>query len=90
MIDETPTPFAIARTVWIGPACGFVCSVIMTLVGRKLDYEYRREASMSVYFVVMMLVSGYYNGKLRARPAEVVGLAILFAAGAVAIARWLR
>ena len=90
MRDETRTPFAIARTAWIGPACGLVCSMIMILIGRRLDYQYRHEASMSVYFLVMILVSGYYNGKLGTQPAGVVGLAILGAAGAVAMVRWFQ
>ncbi len=77
-----------ARTAWIGPAWGLVCAALVTLIGRTADFEYRREASMAVFFLVFVLVSGYYNGRLKTRPASVVGLAIVSATVAAVIARW--
>jgi hypothetical protein len=43
---------------------------------------------MAAFFVVSIMVSGYYNGSLKTRPAVVVGLAIVFAAVAAAIMHW--
>jgi hypothetical protein len=76
------------RAAWIGPASGFACSVLVTLIGRATDFAYRRETSMAVFFLVSILVTGYYSGRLTRRPASVVGLAIVASAVAVAIARW--
>jgi hypothetical protein len=53
-----------------------------------MKWEYRHEASMEVFFVVSILVAGHYNGRLRNRPASVVGVALVFGVIGGAIARW--
>ena len=76
------------REVWIGPAAGFVCSALVTLIGRKVGFEYRRETSMAVFFVVSVLVTSYLNGQLRAQPARVTAFAIVTAAVSAAIVHY--
>lgn len=72
------------KRTWIPPACGFATSALITLIGRATDFEYRREASMAMFYVVMVLVGGYYDGRLMTRPVAVIGVAVLFGAfGAV-------
>ena len=77
-----------ARSAWIGPAWGFVCSALVTLIGGAAGFPYRHEASLAVFFVVFVLVSSYYNGRLKTQPAYVVGLAMVGAAVGAAIAHW--
>ena len=77
-----------ARDAWIGPASGFVCSALVTLIGRSAEFEYRREASMAVFFVVAVLVGGFYSGRLKSQPAGVVALAFFAAVVSVAMVRW--
>ena len=77
-----------ARESWIGPASGFVCGVAVLLIGRTFELEYRRELSSGVFFLVMVLVGGYYNGKLSKEPFAVVGWALLGACIGVAISHW--
>ena len=77
-----------AREAWIGPASGFVCSVLVTLIGRRAGFEYRRETASAVFFVVSVFVTGYFNGQLRARPAWIVALAIVSAFAGAAIVHY--
>ena len=77
-----------ARDAWIGPVSGFVCSVVVTLIGRSANFEYRREASMIVFFLVSVIVSGFYNGRLKTHPAGTLALALFAAAVSVAVVRW--
>ena len=86
-----PTSFTrglTARAAWIGPLSGFVCSALVTLIGRAVGFEYRRELAMAVCFVVMVFVTGYYTGKLRTQPASVIGLAVVSGAVGALIASW--
>ncbi len=73
-----------SKRIWIPPASGFAASVLMTLIGRATAFEYRREASIALFYVVMVLVGGYYDGRLTTRPAAVIGVAVVLGAvGAV-------
>jgi len=76
------------REAWIGPAAGFVCSALVTLIGRKVGFEYRRETSMAVFFVVAVFVTSYLNGQLRTHPARVTVFAIVAAAVSAAIVHY--
>jgi hypothetical protein len=86
--NSSPQDSRSSGTIWIAPACGLLSSLFVTWIGRTVDFEYRRELSMAAFFVVSIMVSGYYNGSLKTRPAVVVGLAIVFAAVAAAIMHW--
>ena len=77
-----------SKIVWIPPICGLVASVLAGLVLRYTGYEYRHEISMATYFVVSILVGGYYNGRLKSRPASVIGLAVLFGAVGATLMHW--
>jgi hypothetical protein len=77
-----------AREAWIGAAWGFVCAVSVSLIGRALNFEYRHEVSSAVFFLVFVLVTTHYNGRLRKRPVTFGGLALVGAIAGVALARW--
>ena len=77
-----------ARESWMGPVSGFVCSVAVLMVGRILHFEYRRELSSAVFFLVMVLVSTHYDGKLKKRPVANVGWAVAAALVGAAITHW--
>jgi hypothetical protein len=78
----------VAREAWIGPASGFVCALLVSLIGRATGFEYRSEVSMALFFIVMVFVGSYYNGRLKARPLTVVTVAIVSAAVSAAIAHY--
>lgn len=75
------------RSNWIGPASGLICSVLISLIGRAARFEYRSEASIAAFFIVSILVSAYYNRRLKTHPVRVLALAIVGAFAGVAIAR---
>lgn len=78
----------LARESWIGPVCGFISAVTVSLIGRALHLEYRREIASAVFFLVLVLVGTYYNGKLKKHPFKFVAWAIVSALVGVAITRW--
>ena len=77
-----------SKIVWIPPALGLLASIVTTLIGTAAKWEYRHEGSMAVFFVVSILAAGYYNGRLRTRPAAVIGLALMFGAVGAALMHW--
>ena len=78
----------IGKAAWIPPLCGFIASVLAAAIGRLTHFEYRREVTMGVFYVVMILVGGHYNGRLVRQPASVIGLAVLLGAVGAAIMHW--
>ena len=84
--DATQRGFT-SKIVWIPPTLGLLASIITSLIGTAVRWQYRHEASMALFFVVSILVAGHYNGRLRKRPATVVGLALIFGVLGGAITR---
>lgn len=78
----------LAREAWIGPACGFACSVTTSLLGRAFDFRYRHELSYAVFFFVFILVAAHYNGRLKRRPVTFAALALAGVIAGAAMGHW--
>ena len=79
-----------SKDAWVPPACGFVASVLVSVIGRATGFEYRSETAFAAFLLVSALVGSYRSEFLRTRPllalgislaSTVLGVAILFVLG---------
>ena len=79
-----------AKDTWVPPACGVVASILVSVIGRAVQFEYRSEAGIGTFLLVASLVRDYRSGLLKEKP--IIAIAASLASGTLgaAIMFWLN
>jgi hypothetical protein len=75
-----------SKDTWVPPACGFVASVLVSVIGRATGFEHRSDAAFATFLLVATLVSSYRSEFLKEKPLLAIGWSLAWALVAVASA----
>jgi hypothetical protein len=74
-----------AKDTWIPPAFGVVASILVSLIGRAVELDYRSEVALGAFLLVSAFTSYYRSGLLKSKPLTAIAVSLASAAVGMAV-----